>query len=212
MGEYSLIEYYNMFRAFVQVGENVNAAPRRYQQNHPEAARIPEVDTFIRLRNRLLHFGTLLPVHANSGRPRRRLTPELKRAVIDQFDADPHLSTRLCAARLGITNHQDVYDILKAAGRHPYRFQKVQHLVEPGDYERRVYFAHFFLHMEMLVPDVVDVTLFLDESTFTPDGMFNSKNFVTWNDTNPYLVLQRKTQFRFSINVLACMINDRLVN
>lgn len=211
MAEYNLIEYYNMFRAFVQVGENVNEAPRQYRQNHPDAARIPDPDTFARLWNRLLHSGSLLPKHANAGRRRTRLTNEMRRAIIDQFDADPNLSTRLCAVRLGIASHQVVHDVLKAVGRHPYRFQKVQHMVQPRDFERRMHFPRFFLQLERLVPDVVDVTLFLDESTFTPDGMFNSKNWVTWNDTDPYLVLQRKTEFRFSINVLACMIDDRLV-
>lgn len=200
-----------MFRAFVQAGENFNAAPDQYRRNHPEAVRIPDEGIFMRLRNRLLQSGSLLPVHTNAGRRRTRLSQELKTAVIAQFDADPNLSTRLCAVRLGVQNHQDVHDILRASGRHPYHFQKVQHLVQERDYENRTFFARFFLQLETLVPDVVDVTMFLDESTFTPDGMYNHKNFVTWNDTNPYLVLQRKTQFRFSINVLACMIGDRLV-
>lgn len=209
---FRLREYYNMFVALIQVGHDANAAPDRYAENNEDVERIPSPDTFVRLNNRLLQSGSLLPTGSNSGRRPTRITEELETAIIAQFDADPHLSTRVCAVRLGLANHQDVHDVLKLNGRHPYHFQKVQHLVGERDYENRVDFATLYLQMEDMIPDIIDITLFCDESTFTRDGMFNYKNYVTWNDTNQHLVLQRNTQFRFSINVWAGIIGNRLVS
>jgi len=57
-----------------------------------------------------------------------------------------------------------------------------------------------------------DQILWTDEATFTPNGVFNSRNFVLWNEENPHAIRQTRFQYRWSINVWAGIIADRVVN
>lgn len=47
---------------------------------------------------------------------------------------------------------------------------------------------------------------------FTPNGVFNSKNFVLWQEENPHAVRQNAFQYRWAINVWAGIIANRVVN
>lgn len=57
-----------------------------------------------------------------------------------------------------------------------------------------------------------DRILWTDESTFTPNGVFNSRNFLSWQEENPHAVRQIKFQYRWAINVWAGVIADRVVS
>lgn len=147
MGEYLLLEYYNMFKALAQVDADFDAAPQRYDinisitlhivqqmciffklhsffiryvQNNPDVVRVPSPDTFRRLRNRLLRDGCLLPPHNRAGRPAMRVPLEVEDQIIEEFTADANLSTRLCAVRFGL-DHFDVWKVLHDAGIKPYK-------------------------------------------------------------------------------------------
>lgn len=138
----------------------------------------------------------------------------MRQNVLNAFDEDQNLSFRLCAVRFGL-NPQDVWRILKAAGRKPYRFQAVQHLLGQRDFDQRLRFAQDFLNSQrMLEPQfhLPSMILWTDECNFTPDGMYNHKNYVTWSDMNPYLIAQRRTQFRWTINVWAGIIGNVIVS
>ncbi|XP_066600978.1 uncharacterized protein [Prorops nasuta] len=56
-----------------------------------------------------------------------------------------------------------------------------------------------------------DRILWTDESTFTPNGVFNSKNYVHWATENPRAVRVGAFQFRWTINVWAGLIGDRVI-
>jgi len=56
-----------------------------------------------------------------------------------------------------------------------------------------------------LFPDRI---LWTDEATFTPNGVFNSHNFLLWADENPHAVRQSTFQYRWSINVWAGIVAD----
>ena len=51
-----------------------------------------------------------------------------------------------------------------------------------------------------------------DESTFTPNGVFNSRNNVYWTEKNSHVVRQGAFQYRWSINVWAGMIANQVVS
>jgi hypothetical protein len=57
-----------------------------------------------------------------------------------------------------------------------------------------------------------DRILWTDESTFTPNGVFNSRNRLLWQEENPHAIRQGAFQFRWSINVWAGVIADRVVS
>jgi len=45
-----------------------------------------------------------------------------------------------------------------------------------------------------------------------PNGIFNSRNFLIWHEENPHAVCQGAFQHRWSINVQAGMIGNRVVS
>ncbi|EFN86231.1 hypothetical protein EAI_06977, partial [Harpegnathos saltator] len=51
-----------------------------------------------------------------------------------------------------------------------------------------------------------------DESTFTPNGVFNSRNFLLWQEENPHAIQEGAFQYRWSINVWAGVNADRVVS
>lgn len=212
MGEYSLEEYYNMFRALSLADENVNRAAVIYRNMFPEAFRNPSPAVFTRLRARLLKTGNLLPDYSNAGAPKTAMTPQLEARILAEFDEDNNLSTRLCATRLGIPNHTTVHDVLVKNGRHPYRFKKVQELIQARDYVNRFNFCIRMLQQARLLPDLWDLILWSDECMFSTKGMFNAKNYVTWSDYNPFLTIETNSQFRWTINVWLGLIGDKVVS
>ncbi|XP_070526515.1 uncharacterized protein [Cardiocondyla obscurior] len=56
-----------------------------------------------------------------------------------------------------------------------------------------------------------DKILWTDESTFTPNGIFNSRNRLIWADENPHAIRQGSFQYRWSINVWAGVIGNQVI-
>ncbi|EZA56081.1 hypothetical protein X777_03191, partial [Ooceraea biroi] len=56
-----------------------------------------------------------------------------------------------------------------------------------------------------------DIILWTDESTFTPNGVFNCRNFLYWADENPHVVRQGAFQYRWSINVWTGIIGNQVI-
>ncbi|XP_025154562.1 uncharacterized protein LOC112588531 [Harpegnathos saltator] len=56
-----------------------------------------------------------------------------------------------------------------------------------------------------------DRILWTDESTFTPNSVFNSRNFLLWQEENPHAIREGAFQYRWSINVWAGVIADRVI-
>jgi len=57
-----------------------------------------------------------------------------------------------------------------------------------------------------------DRILWTDEATFTPNGVFNSRNTLVWAEENPHEIRQCNFQYRWAINVWAGVIGDRIVS
>jgi len=57
-----------------------------------------------------------------------------------------------------------------------------------------------------------DHILWTDEATFTPNSVFNSHNFMIWEDENPHAVRSCTFQYRWLINVWAGVFVNRVVN
>jgi hypothetical protein len=66
----------------------------------------------------------------------------------------------------------------------------------------------FFIDEE---PNFVSIVLTTDEAGFTRDGVFNSHNTHIWSEENPHQIRERGLQQRFSINVWAGIIGNRLI-
>lgn len=57
-----------------------------------------------------------------------------------------------------------------------------------------------------------EMILWTDEAIFTPNGIFNSRNFLYWSDENPHIVREGAFQYRWSINVWAGVIGNQVVS
>lgn len=216
MAEYEEREYMNMLLALGQANGNHRRAVQIYAENYAaEEDRIPDHRVIENLQARLLRGHALVPDH-NRGRRLHfepNYPPELEALVIAAVEDDPSLSTRVLAIRFGLReNHQLIHKILKDNGRHPYHFRKVQDMRQPRDFENRQRFCNNILTLHRRNPNFFQYILWTDECIFTPNGLFNSKNFVEWHDINPRLIKPTKTQFRWKIHVWAGMIGEHLVS
>lgn len=214
MAEYEEHEYLNMVYALGRADGNARRAVQIYAEEFAqEGDRIPDHRVIESVPRRLLQGHGLVPHHNRGARLQAEpYPPELEDLVLAQVADTPGLSTRVIATRLGIpNNHQLIDKILLDNGLHAYHFRKVQDLRQPQDNQRRQIYCDFMLRLSLRVPNVFGLILWTDECIFTPNGLFNSKNFVEWHAFNPHLIRRSKTQFRWVIHVWAGMIGEHLV-
>ena len=95
-------------------------------------------------------------------------------------------------------------------GVHPFRYQKVQGLTV-NDYIPRVNFSRWLLDQSLIFPSFSSDILFTDEAQFTREGIFNHQNQHHWTQANPHLTIERNHQHRYSVNVWAGILGDRLI-
>lgn len=130
-----------------------------------------------------------------------------------QFLDNLNLSTRVCALRLMLGKDQNkiVHRVLRAQGFHPYKYGKVKALLHQ-DPANRVNFFQGMIHRFQVEPMILDRIIWSDECTFKVNVIFNNKNFVHWNDENPFNVRATKHQYRWMINICCGIFGDHLVN
>lgn len=209
---YSNREYYDMVRFYAISRENLSEARRLYADpQHMSSLRasgivapqVPRPETILATVQRLLDHGQFrAPLHARgAGPPPYELSTEDD--VIQYFEEDPRRSTRMAARRFGVSRFY-VWNLLKSEGLHPYHFRRAQALYD-GDEVRRINFCHWLVqHPNLNI-------LWTDESTFTRIGLFNIHNEHWWTYNNPHVIREHSHQVRFSVNVWAGIINDRII-
>ncbi|KAG5339380.1 COX1 oxidase, partial [Acromyrmex heyeri] len=149
------------------------------------------------------------------------------------FEENPGISVRRAARALGLPRCT-VHRILRQNNLRPFRYQRVQQLLV-RDEALRVHFCEgiylFFLldnHNAFLQrlninkicagllaqyrrnASFPDYILWTDEATFTPNGVFNSRNHLVWQFENPHTIRDGTFQYRWSINVWAGVLKDRV--
>ncbi|KAJ4440315.1 hypothetical protein ANN_08454 [Periplaneta americana] len=83
--------------------------------------------------------------------------------------------------------------------------------LSPADYPARVRFCQWFLQQCGVNPNFPALVLFTDEVQFTRDGITNFHNQHIWAYENPLATVPSHHQVRFSLNMWAGIIGDRLV-
>lgn len=207
MHRFTWAEYADMHYMYGLADGNATLAHRLYGERFPHRTQ-PCHTTFSNVHNRLQVTGKLTPNGSNE-RVRPARTVDLEEAILEQVEDNPSTSVRLVANNIG-TSKNTVWRVLNENLLHPYKLQKVQCL-EPRDYPRRVNCARWFLHKEVISPNFLQQILFTDEAHFTREGVFNTRNKHLWADENPYGIVQRRFQKRFSVNVWAGIIGDSLI-
>lgn len=154
----------------------------------------------------MLDFGSVhVPAHARGGgrppvHPRR-----MYRMVQRFFQENPQASTRQAARRFNVSQYF-IWKLVNTSGMYPYHFQRVQDIVL-ADYRPRRQFC------EWLLENLHHNILWSDEATFTRIGLFNVHNEHWWSarGRNPHVTRRDAFQVRFSVNVWAGIINDKVI-
>ena len=141
------------------------------------------------------------------GAPRIARTVQNEEAVLNAVEEDGTRSIAEIARPLGISR-TSVHRILKNNRQHPYHYTRVQHL-QPEDYPARREFCTWLLNQE---PNFVFRILFSDESIFGRQGYHNAHNWHIWSEENPRACFPRAFQHRFSVNLWAGLLGDRVVS
>ncbi|KAJ4451919.1 hypothetical protein ANN_03397 [Periplaneta americana] len=186
-----------------------NAALARYlyQERYPQR-QCPDRKTFVRLHYRLCEYGKFNSPGLGRGRP-RSTTPEVQEEILEAVNTTPSISTRRVALQVNVP-HTTVWRLLKEYQLYPYHLQRVQAL-SPVDYPARVRFCQWFLQQCGVNPNFPALVLFTDEAQFTRDGITNFHNQHVWAYENPRATVPSHHQVRFSLNMWAGIIGDRLV-
>ncbi|XP_063898331.1 uncharacterized protein LOC135119012 [Helicoverpa armigera] len=150
-------------------------------------------------------FHTLLPYLSDGAGARRldRLSPTRSPASPHPHPHYPVRRTRqptACACSLVATRRPPARN---REGLHPYHFTRVQEL-HPHDYARRLTFCNWLREERRNI-------LWTDESRFTRVGMFNIHNAHYWTEVNPRVVRPDHFQTRFSVNVWAGILGNRIL-
>ncbi|KAJ4445089.1 hypothetical protein ANN_06888 [Periplaneta americana] len=147
-------------------------------------------------------------LYQERGRP-RSTTPEVREEILEAVNMTPSISTRRVALQVNVP-HTTVWRLLKEYQLYPYHLQRVQAL-SPADYPAQVRFCQWFLQQCGVNPNFPALVLFTDEAPFTRDGITNFHNQHVWAYENPRATVPSHHQLRFSLNMWAGIIGDRLV-
>lgn len=188
--EYSLDEYNEMKDCLVLQNNNYHLASAMYRERYPNRLRYPDHRVFQKLHRRIQSTGSSVPKHDYGGKKKNNPN-ELVDLILAAYDeregGNPNLSTKVLAIRVNVSQSK-VWRILNDKGYHPFHYQPVQGLL-PEDLPFRVQFCQYLLaHIRIPAIIMLRRILFTDECTFNPNGMFNHRNYVYWNDANPRYV------------------------
>lgn len=208
MPEYSFAEMADMHFMYGKANGCALEARRLYQETFPNR-QLPSDKMFSSLHQRLRETGNFKPNKKDCGRNRTTRTPQAEEIVLQQIEANPGSSTRRISAQTNISK-STVWEILHEELLYPYHLQRVQAL-KPQDFLPRVEFCQWMQMKCHQDRHFLDKVLFTDEAGFTREGVVNFHNNHIWLDENPSAIFEARFQDKFSINVWAGIIGNRLL-
>ena len=182
---------------------NTRAAVQEYQRRFPDR-RIPSRSVFTRIHQTLRDTGSLPSVSLQSESEVVR-TINTRENILQMVERSPRLSTRRMDSRIGVSLMQ-VRRTLHEEDLYPYHDQRVQHL-EPGDHAQRMYMCHWI----KAYPELLSVILFSDETSFTRDGVNNSRNVHALSHNNLHVTSVPNFHRRFTVNVWCGVLGNKLI-
>lgn len=207
MAVYTPQEYYDMLIVYGECDEVMEIAARRYAEKFPRR-RHPYPNVFLRAAIRLRETGSVLIRRPDAGRD-RGFHVQLEEDILDLFSREPEMSIRGASNRLGVS-YGIIQRTLAAADLHDYHYTRVQHLREE-DFPIRLEFCEWFLQQAEEDADFSKFIIFSDESLFTREGIFNSRNWHIWSDENPHALRIRNNQVRWKMNIWAGILGTNIL-
>jgi len=161
-------EYADMMYVYGFCDGSATAAVEKYRRRF-SMRRIPDRRVFYKVPNTLRECGTLPSAHVSSERARKQNMEEQEN-ILDMVQRSPTTSTRRLSARIGVSRTR-VWRTLHEDSLYPFHPEPVQNL-HPGNSAMRLEFCHWLNTNRQLLP----LTLFTDEATFTRNGINNTRN------------------------------------
>lgn len=208
MVPYSNRELADMVFTYGKANGNGRRAARLYRETYPRRQQ-PQHSMFATVFRRLSETGSFREAGNYEGRTRDVRTPDLEEHVINAVEDDRRVSTRMLARQYSVSQ-TTVWNILHDNCYYPYHLQRVQGLLVT-DFPHREQFCQWFLQQAITYPGFTSSILFTDEATFTRSGIFNFHNSHLWDMQNPHGMVTANHQLRFSRNVWAGIIGDRIL-
>ena len=135
----------------------------------------------------------------NTGRNRSVRTPQLEEEILERFEDNPSISTRIVARQLHVNNCL-VWNVVHDNALYPFHRQKVQAL-GPNDFPARLDFVNWFLQQRTLEPEFPAHVLFTDEASFKREATVNFHNNHVWAEENPHATFIHGHQKHFTVNI-----------
>ncbi|XP_066589560.1 histone-lysine N-methyltransferase SETMAR-like [Prorops nasuta] len=196
-------EYCEMIFAYGQSGRNARKAAEIYRTKFPHK-RHPDYNVILRAVRRFERTGSVIEFKRS-----RERDPVLVQQVLRLIEENPRTSTSNLSIELNVSV-STINRILHQYNYHPYHLQRVHQLLLK-DCQPRVNLCVGFLAQCRQNSRFPDRILWTDESTFTPNGVFNSRNYIHWAKENPRAVRVGAFQFKWTINVWAGLIGDTVI-
>ncbi|GBM94632.1 hypothetical protein AVEN_20061-1 [Araneus ventricosus] len=173
MAMYSTQEKADMHFMYDLANGNDLEAERLYRQRFPRRHVIDQ-KLFERLHRYLCETGSFLSGMHDAERGRSVRTPQVVEDILQGVGECPYIRTREVSRAVNVF-HSIVWRVLRDDGLHLCHVQKVQVFI-PADYAPRVEFARWFLQQLTAQPDFSAHVLFMNESTFSREGISNTHN------------------------------------
>jgi hypothetical protein len=179
-------------------------AVAEYRRRYPDR-RIPHHSTFTEIHRQFREKGL-----GKINRERAiNLDIQTENRIMNLITEDPTLSSK-AVARMVNVNYRLVLKLWKRYGLHPFHYRKVQGLIN-NDGLARVAFCQRMTQKLVEDPGFLNKILWTDESLFTREGVFNSHNQHMWLEENPHAKRENSYQHKFSVNLWAGIIGNKLI-
>ena len=200
-------EYTDMILIYGECHQNAALALRTYRERYSDTRVCPsDSRIFTRAVQRLRDNQSLVPHQAEIP---SRLPVAQEEQILDYFNRNPTASLRRAARQFQV-HHKTVHKILKRDKRRPFKYQKVQALLN-RDMPVREAYCQWLLRKVANDSNFLFNLLWTDESTFTRNGIWNRQNLRYWNQENPHLIRESAHQYRFSVNVWAGIHANQII-
>lgn len=203
---YSENELADMVLIMGECLKNSLLASRVYKERYPQR-RAPQPSAFARLLER---FSTTKCVkYKTIVKPKPTLTEYNELQVMAAVVENPRRSLKDISSVVNISK-TSVRRVLKKYKFHPYRIQLHQ-LLNADDFRMRRNFCEWAVERIDANPFFFNMVLFSDESTFHKNGHVNRHNMHYYSDENPHIMRQVDAQHRWSVNVWAGILGERII-
>lgn len=207
MSVYTVKERIEIILEYVR-GASSREVAASFAALHPNRP-VPSKSTIINLYKKFCEHGCLDNTHIKRSRNQSILTDDKRTDICLSAENNPYSSLRSLSEEVGVSK-SSCYRTLKQEKYRSYKIGNVQKLLE-GDYFKRMEFCEIWMEKINANPNLKNLILFTDESTFLLNGTVHKQNRRIWCRENPHIIHETHTQWPKKVNVWVGIIGNHIV-